>query len=240
MYNRYFRLLVLVISFIVINSKVVGLDYRDELVNEAKNLGIDVDSEKLYYLLFRDRQFVDPAKASKYLFLQLKISYWNITKKAATASNLTASISNPGNVSEQYAAFLVLNSDEMGSFVIDVSSLKKILEESDSEDIKGECIALVTRFDRNEGFKEADKFMTNDVYSLKSKVKLNIGLMKYEYTGGYGILKEILLNNPSVSPAKYSIPILLDYYRTHDGEKATGSEEVINIRSLLSGIKAFQ
>ena len=61
MYNRYFRLLVLVISFIVINSKVVGLDYRDELVNEAKNLGIDVDSEKLHYLLFRDRQFVDPA-----------------------------------------------------------------------------------------------------------------------------------------------------------------------------------
>ena len=227
------------------------LELYRQLIEEGKKNGFPrlentapEDIEKLTMMHIR---FVDSENGVKFSLLQNQIlfikyshlypSFENVMKVALSEENdnIDKNEDNFGSKDYIYAqkmAFRILTS-KYSNFEKDAQSaepVKKYLENCNNIEVVVTGIPWLTKLDKEEGFRLADKIMNDEKVPLTNKIRLFHKMTRFEYTGGYVILDEVAKSDNYY--VKYDFSAMMKYYTRHNGKFATNTEIVIDTRTI--------
>jgi len=237
--------------------------YR-QLIKESKKDGLssllaDITPDNIGQLLKGNILFSSGEEAAKFEDFVRKIYFIRYTDLYPSLENLinvafSDEVTLPDERDRDFAkhAALFILASEYTQLEKDKPSkeqVKKHLKNCDSADIYF-GILLLTRIDKEEGFHFADKIINDENVSLVAKVVLSVGMIPFEYTGGYVILNEaakyVKLNETveynalneeeriAVATIDYYLPVMMEYYSLYNGQFATNTEIVIDTTAISS------
>jgi len=225
----------------------------ESLLQEAKALGFhSIDQSNIGNIRFLGGQFMDYESESRFRLLQNRVNYALIFNLEPSIENLTKTIRSKGDHRKYHfgciAALETLNSlPDQELRGIATEDIQACFDRHEEWLVKTGCVRLITKIDRKTGFRNADEFMRNENVTLRAKVFLAMGLIRYDYLGGYPIMKDALCSlDPMV---RSNVPVLMAFFERKDGEQAGNVEidtaklisetlaKVDSIRGKLSNMK---
>jgi len=167
--------------------------------------------DNLIYVMLLDKE--DPRGGKSSAFSILNSEYTKLGKDPSQ-EQLRKHLEDCYKISAMYKA---RPPDERGSYD-GVDNLRAIVE----------AILLLTKLDKEEGFRHADEFIKDEDVSWYSRIHFLNNMMEFEYTGGYVVLGELAELAKDDTRIKNLLVDMLDYYSEYNGQFATNTEIVIN------------